>query len=334
MIQLQKAKRTMAKIKLAIGGPTGSGKTASSLLLAYGLVKAEHPDYTDEQVWEKVCVIDTENHSASLYSNFNVGPWHIGEFYSIPIEPPFEASKYIEAIQACENAEMDVIIVDSLTHAWTGVGGALDKQSKIAARTGNSYTAWRDVTPEHNRLVDAMLQSRCHVIADMRAKQEYVQEKNQNGKTVVRNVGMGLQMRDGVEYEFTTCFMLDQDHTASATKDRTGLFDGKYFTITPDTGKAIYQWLSSGEPEKAAPPAPKPAKAEHVQETPPAMDLSQLMDNVDKAVKAAVAADPDNKKQVVASIKEITGGTANYTSLTDAETLMRIYDRFKKYVEE
>ena len=331
MIQLQKAKRTMAKIKLAIGGPTGSGKTASSLLLAYGLIKAEHPDYTDAQVWDKVCVIDTENRSASLYANFNVGPWHVGEFNTIPIEPPFEASKYIEAIQACEAAEMDVIIVDSLTHAWTGVGGALDKQSKIAARTGNSYTAWRDITPEHNRLVDAMLQSSCHVIADMRAKQEYVQEKNQNGKTVVRNVGMGLQMRDGVEYEFTTCFMLDQDHTASATKDRTGLFDGKYFTITPETGKLIYQWLASGEPEKPAVPVPQPAKAAPAA---PQADLADILSKVDKAVKAAVAANPDGKKQVIASIKEITGGVANYMSLTDPNVLLQIYDQFKQYVEE
>lgn len=219
---------------------------------------------------------------------------------------------------------MHVIIIDSLTHAWTGVGGALDKQSKIAARTGNSYTAWRDVTPEHNRLVDAMLQSPCHVIADIRAKQEYVQEKNEKGKTVVRNVGMGLQMRDGIEYEFTTCFMLDQDHTANATKDRTGLFDGKYFTITPETGKEIYRWLSSGAPEKPAAPAPRKAE-------PHAESDGVTVEMVDALIKSRCAGvTPEEKKQIVAELKEITGGVANYMNITNPDVLKAIYDHFKE----
>lgn len=172
--------------------------------------------------------------------------------------PPYTPSSFIDAIHMAEEHQMIVIIIDSLTHAWAGEGGSLDKQGKIAARSGNSYTAWREVTPEHNRLVDAMLQSKCHVIADMRAKMDYEQVKGNNGKSQVKAVGMGVQMRDGVEYEFTTFFMLDYEHTANATKDRTGMFDGKYFTITPKTGRAFYKWLNSG----AKVPAPAPAPAE------------------------------------------------------------------------
>lgn len=331
-IQLQKAKRTLAKIKLSIGGPTGSGKTLSSLLLAFGLIKAEHPEYTDAQCWEKICIIDTENASASLYTNFSVGPYRTGEYYTIPIGPPFDATKYIDAIHAAEQGGMQVIIIDSLTHAWTGEGGALDKQGKIAAKTGNSYTAWRDVTPEHNRLVDAMLQSPCHLIADIRAKMDYIQEKNANNKTVVRSVGMGLQMRDGIEYEFTTSFMLDNEHTASATKDRTGLFDGKYFTITPETGKLIYQWLASGAPEAPKAPAPAPAQPAPAQAAPAEAAAAPgiTQEQVHAVVTAYNAAHPERRADTIARVKAITGGTANYLTITDPAILTALYDEFKE----
>ena len=325
MIQLQKARRTQARIKIALGGPSGSGKTMSSLLLGFGLVKAEHPELNDAQCWDKICILDTENGSASLYVNMGVGAYRIGEYFTIPMGPPYEATKYIDAIHAAEDAGMEVIIIDSLSHAWIGEGGALDKQGKIAARTGNSYTAWRDVTPEHNRLVDTMLQSPAHIIANIRAKTDYVQEKNDKGKTVVRNIGMGLQMRDGVDYEFSTVFMLDETHTANATKDRTGLFDGKYFVISPETGKEIYQWLSSGAPEKPSVPAPAPVKVESS-----AANDQVTVAMVDEVVKArCTGITPEEKKQVVAELKEITGGTANYMSITNPDVLKAIYEHFK-----
>ena len=315
----------MAKIKIAIGGVSGSGKTMSSLLMAYGLIHSAHPEWKDEQCWEKICIIDTENGSASLYVGSVVGNCKIGEYFTIPMGPPFEASKYIDSIHAAEQSGMEVIIVDSLSHAWAGSGGALDKQGKIAARTGNSYTAWRDVTPEHNKLVDAILQSTCHVIFCMRAKQEYTQTKDANGKTVVKNMGMGFVMREGVEYEAGICFLLDQDHIANATKDRTGLFDGKYFTITPETGKEIYQWLSSGAPMNETTPPPAPVKAEpaHV-ETGDTITVEQ----VDALIKSRVAGvTPEEKKQIIAELKEIAG-TANYMKITDPGVLKAIYDHF------
>lgn len=300
----------------------------SSLLLAYGLVKAEHPELNDQQCWDKICIIDTENGSASLYVNMGVGSYRIGEYFTIPMGPPYDATKYIDAIKAAEDAGIEVIIIDSLSHAWIGEGGALDKQGKIAARTGNSYTAWRDVTPEHNRLVDTMLQSPAHIIANIRAKTDYVQEKNDKGKTVVRNIGMGLQMRDGVDYEFSTVFMLDETHTANATKDRTGLFDGRYFVITPDTGKEIYGWLSSGAMEKpVAAPVPQMTKA-----APVTADSEVVtVEMVDTVVKARCAGQPPEvKKQVASELKEITGGIANYMSITNQDVLRAIYNHFKQ----
>ena len=301
----------------------------SSLLLAYGMIKAEHPDYSDADCWDKVCIIDTENASGSLYVGSRAGACAIGEYNTIVLEPPYEASKYIDAIHIAEDHDMEVIIIDSLTHAWSGEGGALDKQGKIAARTGNSYTAWRDVTPEHNRLVDSMLQSRAHVIANIRAKTDYVQSKDERGKTAVKNVGMGLVFRDGVEYEFTLFMMLDTDHVANPTKDRTGLYDGKYFTITPETGAELYRWLSSGtEAVKASKPKPVVSRASAAQEEPEAEITMEMVDEVIQNHTANMT--PEEKKQVAKEIKQITGGTANYRGITDPEILAALYHQYKE----
>ena len=345
MIQLQKAKRSLAKIKLAMFGVSGSGKTMSSLLMAYGLVKAAHPDWTDVQCWEKICIIDTENGSGSLYVGSQVDACRIGEYYTIPMEPPFEAEKYIEAIHAAESAGIEVIIIDSLSHAWAGTGGLLERHGKItdASYTKNGYTAWREVTPLHNKLVDTILQSPCHVFFNMRAKTEYTSEKDEKGKTVIRNVGLDPIMRNGVEYEATICFMIMDDHTVHPTKDRTGLFDGKYFTITPETGKKIYAWLQSGASEEPKAPAPQPAKAEKPKVEPreepekePTKEeseeklLKKAREMADAAVKEYLAANPDEKKNVIAAIKEMTGGSANYLALTDRKRLGEIYKKYTR----
>lgn len=225
-IQIRKATRKKAKLRLGIAAPSGAGKTYSALQMAFG-------------IGGKVGLIDTEYGSGDLYAD-------LGDYDIIPIEAPYDVKKYLEAIKAFEEAGYTTIIIDSLTHAWSGDGGLLDKQGKIADRTGNSYTAWRNVTPEHNALVEAMLSSPCHIIATMRAKQEYVQEKNEQGKSVVRKLGMAPVQREGMEYEFTVMLDIDMAHVASTSKDRTRLFDGKFFKVTPETGKQLLGWLDEG----------------------------------------------------------------------------------------
>mgnify|MGYP001612432104 CR=1 FL=1 len=153
MFQFHKAERKKGKLRLAIAGPAGSGKTYSALLIAFGL-------------GGRVAMIDTERGSGELYD-------HLGEYDVSSIVAPFEPRKYIETIRGAEELGYETIIIDSLTHAWAGQGGLLDTHGSIADRTGNSWSAWRQVTPKHNELVDTMLQSRCHVIATMRSKMEY-----------------------------------------------------------------------------------------------------------------------------------------------------------------
>ena len=246
------AERKKAKLRLGISGPAGSGKTASALLIAYGITND----------WAKIGLVDTESGSGELYANTTIGGVNIGKYNVATITPPFEPQKYINAIKAAEAAGMEVVILDSISHAWVGEGGLLDTQGKVASKIGNSYTAWREVTPLHNKFVEAMLQSKIHVIATMRSKQEYALESGEKGKTIVRKLGMAPVQRDGMDYEFTVVFDLSHEHIASVSKDRTSLFDGKYFIPTPETGKQLKEWLESGKAEKS-----EEAKEEKPEET-------------------------------------------------------------------
>lgn len=230
----RKAQRKQAKLKIGMSAPSGAGKTYSSLLIAYGICGN----------WEKIAVIDTENGSAELYSN-------LGGYSVCSINPPFTPKKYIAAIKEAEEAGFEVLIIDSLSHAWTGEGGLLDMQDKAvkASKSGNSYTAWREITPEHNRLVDAILQSEMDVIVTTRAKAEYV-ITDDNGKKQIKKVGLAPVFRDGLEYELTVFFDLTQDHIATASKDRTSVFDGQNFTPTIETGKLLANWRNGGVNER------------------------------------------------------------------------------------
>ncbi len=243
-------------MKIGIFGPAGSGKTASSLLIAYGITKD----------WSKIGLVDTENGSGELYAGSTIGGVTIGQYQVARISHPFEPAKYITAINHAVKAGLQVLILDSISHAWAGEGGLLDLQGKVTSKVGNSYTAWREVTPLHNRFVESMLQSRIHLIATLRAKQEYVLEQNDKGKMAPRKVGLAPIQRDGMEYEFTTVFSIGGDHIATAEKDRTNLFDGKYFIPGPETGEALKAWLEAAPPaptdEAGTPPAEKEPPAE------------------------------------------------------------------------
>ncbi len=223
-MQLRQSERKKAKIKLALQGSAGSGKTYSSLMLAQGLT---NKDLT------KVAIIDTENGSADLYA-------HLGQYNVLTLEPPFTPEKYIEAIDVCLNANMEVIILDSISQVWDEL---LDFHSKLP---GNSFTNWNKVTPRQKAFVDKILQAPAHIIATMRTKQEYVLQQK-DGKFVPEKVGLKAIQRDGVDYEFTIVFDIDIKHFASASKDRTNLFSGKpEFTINSSTGSKILAWCNSG----------------------------------------------------------------------------------------
>jgi hypothetical protein len=234
-MQFTKAVRKRAKLRLALTGPSGSGKTYGALMLAKG-------------IGGKIAVIDTEHGSASLYS-------HLVDFDALELAPPYSPERYIEAIRAAEKAGYDVIVVDSTTHEWSGSGGCLEINEKTAHAKfrGNTWSAWNDTTPRHRAFIDAMLQANAHVIATGRSKTETTQVDDGSRKKVVK-LGMKTEQRDGFEYEFTVVLDLIHDgHYATASKDRTGLFQGDPAAINAKTGATLREWLESG-----AEPAPEP----------------------------------------------------------------------------
>ena len=289
--------------------------------MGFGLIRSAHPGLSDTEIWERICVIDTENASGSLYVGTQVAGIRVGEYLTICLEPPFSAARYLEAIDLAEANGVEFLIIDSLSHAWSGEGGLLDVQAGIAKRTGNSYTAWRDVTPQHNRLVDRILQCNMHIAATLRTKVEYVIEENGSGKKSPRKVGMAPVFREGFEYEMSVFFELAPDHTASATKDRTGLFDGRFFLVTPDTGREIYQWLAGSTSD----PQPVIARSE-----PSASELAEkpLPVRVDEAMRAYCQGLSREEKEEVAAILKAIAGTANYRAVSDEATLLKILEKF------
>ncbi len=227
-MQLRKSERKQAKIKMALQGSSGSGKSLSSLLLAKGLTNSN---------LNKVAVIDTENGSADLYA-------HVGEYNVLTLQPPYTPEKFIEAIEVCESAEMEVIILDSISPVWDEL---IDFHSKLP---GNSFANWNKVTPRQKAFINKILQCDAHVIATMRTKQDYVLQQK-DGKYIPEKVGLKAVQRDDVSYEFTIVFDIDIKHFAKASKDRTNLFSGKpEFMINMATGKRILEWCNSPIKEK------------------------------------------------------------------------------------
>ena len=298
-MQFVKATKAQARLRLGLVAQAGGGKTYSALAVATNLGK-------------RVALIDTERGSASKYSD-------LFSFDVLQLES-YSPQTYIDAIKVAEEAGYDVLVIDSLSHAWTGKDGALEMVDRVqAAGNKNSYTAWRNVTPVHNALIDAMLNSKCHVIATMRAKTEYVLEPDIKGRQVPRKIGLAPVQREGMDFEFDVVGTLDDQHNLLISKTRCAALDGK--TIEKpgkefaDTLKA---WLSDGTPIAAPAPmtatgtptssAPAqtvagPAKAAS---TPVASAPTISRDTIRAAANAAMQRDIE-KAKIVETIKAVAG---------------------------
>lgn len=250
----QKAVKHEAKLRLAIAGPSGSGKTYTALAIATAM-------------GGPVAVVDTEHGSASKYAD-------LFTFDVMEMRPPFHPDRFCEAIAEAAKAGYGVIILDSLTHAWNGTGGLLEIVDQAAARmkTSNTYAAWKDATPIHNHLIETIVGSDIHIIATMRSKQEYSQEKEGN-KTVIKKVGMAPIQRDGMEYEFDVFLDMDIDNNAIVSKTRCPDLTNRIFPKPgADIAGILAAWLH-GQPAPAMPaaqPAPATAKPNGNTPTPPA----------------------------------------------------------------
>lgn len=250
----QKATKKQGRLRLALIGSSGSGKTFTALAIARGLVGPTG----------RIAVLDSEHGSAAKYAD---------QFdFDVASLEQFSPDDYVRAIQQAEAANYDAILIDSLSHAWMGKGGALEQVDEAARRSkgggggGNSFAAWRDVTPKHNGMIEAILGAKLHVIATLRAKTEYVLEPNASGKMVPRKVGLAPVQRDGLEYEFDVVGEMDAEHFLAISKTRCVALSGKIIEKPGQAlGEGLARWLSDAGPA----PAPAPASVDDIPLDPP-----------------------------------------------------------------
>lgn len=231
-----KAVKSRSKLRLGLIGPSGSGKTFSALSIATGL-------------GSRIAVIDSEHGSASKYAD--LFEFDVAELTT------FSPQHYIDSLKAAVASGYDVVVIDSLSHAWSGRGGALElvDQANARSKSGTSFAAWREVTPLHNAMVEAIITCQAHVICTMRSKMEYAVEKDDRGKTSIRKVGLSPIQRDGMEYEFDLIGDIDQSHQLVITKSRIpALADAVISKPGAELAKQIRSWLDAGV-EPMRPPA-------------------------------------------------------------------------------
>ena len=269
------AEKSQLKAKVMISGAAGSGKTMAALELASAL-------------GSRVAVIDTENGSAALYSDKY-------KFEMLNLQPPYPPEDFVQAIKVAENSGFDVIVVDGITPEWSGSGGCLDLHTKLGGR----FQDWAKITPRHRSFIQKILECSTHIICTCRSKQGYAMDEQSKKVT---KMGMAPEQRDGLDYEMTLVFnIINQTHIAEATKDRTGLFDGKQFLISKNTGLEILEWLNSGTPAKS--PAPT------------ITDVRNLL------ISAGVKSIPDFKKVMM----QVLGEEYNTLEELNQEQLLTLY---------
>jgi len=243
-LKFRKAVKNGAKLRLAVCGPSGSGKTYTLLKLA-------------TELGGPIAVVDTERGSASKYAD-------IFEFDVLELGS-YDPRRLVEMIDAAVQRGYQVLCIDSLSHFWMGKDGELDQVDRIARRSqsNNSFGAWKQVTPIHNELVDRIIGAPLHVLVSLRAKTEWVLERDEKtGKTAPRKVGLAPVMRDGIEYEFDVCGEMDQENTLVITKSRCPKLTGGVFTKPgKEVAEILKEWLNGPpappqESEPALPPTP------------------------------------------------------------------------------
>ena len=241
----QRAKRQKLRGAIALIGPSGSGKTLGALLLAYGMMKEKYPDADDYDVWGKIGLIDSEHERALAYAGMVKAGVKIGEFWHVGLKAPYSVKNYTEKFNELKAEGVEVVVVDSTSHAWEGEGGVLDYQQDLGGRFQDWNTANKKAFAPLVKLFTGETHD-LHVINTIRAKQEYAMQPDDLGKMQVVKLGTKPVQRDSFEYEFQVVFNVDMSHKASVSKDNSGLFEGMYEPLHLQHGKALYEWLEAG----------------------------------------------------------------------------------------
>ena len=316
-MSFNKATKFDSKLRMALIGPAGSGKTFTALSVATGLIMNTTGVQGDHN---RIAVLDSEHGSASKYAD-------IFEFDVMEPET-FSPQVYIDAIQDAERAGYGVIILDSLSHAWAGKGGALEMVDAAARRAkGNKYMAWGEVTPLQQNMVDTILSANIHVIGTIRSKMEYTQDVDAEGRKVVRKLGMQPVQRDQLEYEFDLIGDMDNENTMTVTKSRIPALTGAVIRKPArQLAEMLLVWLSGvkREPRPASPPAPNVAELKAAP-LPIIADASGLLKALQGAVTSADHGEWSDLHDVAASLKAL--GIAGWPKRNDVIAWGELYDK-------
>jgi hypothetical protein len=298
MMKFQKAVRRRTKARIALIGPPGTGKTYSGLALATG-------------IGERIAVIDSEKETASLYADeFN---------FSVLNLTSHHPDRYIEAMDAAEEEGFDVIMIDSLSHAWAGKDGVLELVDIEKVRGSRGLQPWGVGAQHQNRLVERLLNCKCHLIVTMRSKMAFLQEEvEENGrkKTIIRKVGMQPIQREGLEFEFDIVADMTVANDLMVSKTRLKFLNQAVVHHPgPKLGQEIVRWLDSGSDLPKAIPA-----------------TTSPVDDVPRAPVQS-AADPvvDAKKRTAQEIKEEL--TAIERALGGREALLAVIGTYPANLE-
>lgn len=244
VLNIRKAERAGARLVLGISGISGSGKTYSALQLAWGLAKGDA---------NKVGLLDTENRRGSLYADIlkdREGAVH--QFLIGDLDAPFSPQRYIDAILEFQKAGVEVLVIDSVSHEWNGLGGVLD----IVDKCEKSITGWKKAKPEHKRFMNTLLQSDMHIIVCIRASQKTDWKDPKNPKSL----GIMPVQQEEFMFEMTASMMMWNGGKArevlkcpeelAPILGAVGQHDGEY--LTARHGLAIRKWVDGGVTQDAA----------------------------------------------------------------------------------
>jgi hypothetical protein len=234
-------------LRLALSGPAGTGKTFTAIRFAIQLAR---------RMGGKAAVLDTENNTANKYAKereFRTATYPGGQpLYDVAVlSPPFTPERFIERMNRAVERGYAVLVIDSASHEWNGKGGMLEIVDQLrlkSGRTTDSFTPWATATPRHQKFIDALTSAPIHLIVTLRSKTAHEMVK-EDGKTVVRNLGLQSIQRDGLEYEFDVVGELDWAHTLTFSKTRCSDLDG-VTVAQPGAPVAdiLYEWLTIAAP--------------------------------------------------------------------------------------
>ena len=303
-----KAVREKVYSKTLITGPSGSGKSQSSLEMATGLYrKCGGPG---------IGYIGTEGDRDKLYAGTKSkhGDYTF-EYDLLQLNDPFTTDSYIAAINEAVDAGYKVCIIDGLSAEWKWLNDTHDKMP------GNSFQNWGKLKPKHRQLLDRILTAPMHIICCARGKDEWLLE-DRNGKSVPKKVGMGSQTDKDISYEMMLSIQIEQDtHVAHADKDNTGLWPETRFTvITAKDGEALYDWCEKGEV-----PAPKPVIQKAVSTGVEEIDLSEIKKEI---VNLCVELGGQKNEKLMEALKAVVPN-GNPNSIKSADKAKALLETLK-----